>query len=166
MDIKPYSHLEARPVHSENIFHFPEGLPAFEYIKEFVFLFKPDTTPFIYMQALNPADITFVCIDPFLIHPDYKPRICDADVSFLHLKRPEDALVLSIVTVRPDVAETTANLQGPVIVNMQTSIGKQIVCENQKYPLRYKIWEALNKISTDEKACQPTRMKAMAMAMA
>lgn len=166
MDIKPYSRLESKPVHSENIFHFPEGLPAFEYIKEFIFLFKPDTSPFLYMQALDPADILFVCIDPFLIHPDYKPRISDADVSFLHLKRPGDAFMLSIVTVKPDVAETTANLQGPVVINMQAGIGRQIVCENQKYPIRYKIWEALNKITEKERKFQATRAKAMAMAMA
>ena len=166
MEIRPYTRLESKPVHSENIFHFPEGLPAFEYIKEFIFLFKPDTSPFLFMQALNPPDISFVCIDPFLIHPDYKPRISDADAGFLHLKRPSDALILSIVTVKPDVTETTANLQGPIIINMQTSVGRQIVCENQKYPVRYKIWEALNRITEKEKKFQAIRAKAMAMAMA
>jgi hypothetical protein len=26
---------------------------------------------------------------------------------------------------------------------MQASIGKQIICENQNYPVHYKIWDAL-----------------------
>ena len=150
MEIKPYSRLASLPIHSENIFHFPEGLPAFDHIKEFIFICKPDTVPFLYMHALDPADITFVCIDPFLIYPNYKPRISEADVSFLHLDRADDVLLLSIVTVKADVCKTTANLQGPIAINMQASIGKQIVCENQNYPLRYQIWDTLNNIKEKE----------------
>lgn len=149
MEVKPYQRLVSMPIHSENIFHFPEGLPAFEDVKEFVFLMKPDTQPFMFMHSIKPPDLVFVCIDPFIVCPGYQPRISDADTSFLHLERPEDALVLAIVTVRKDVSETTANLQAPIIINMQTSLGKQIICEGQNYEMRYKIWAALDKIASD-----------------
>ncbi len=143
MEVRPYSRLVSLPVHSENVFHFPEGVPAFEHIKEFVFVCKPDTTPFLFMHALDPADISFVCIDPFLICKDYKPRISESDVGFLHLDKPEDVLLLGIVTVHPDMHKTTVNLQGPIAINMQACIGKQIICENQSHPVRYLVWDAL-----------------------
>jgi flagellar assembly factor FliW len=133
------------PINADNIFHFPEGIPAFENAKEFVFIHKPDVSPFIFMHAVKPKDLAFVCIDPFIIFPDYRPRISEADAGALHLASPADLLLLSIVTIAKDPINTTANLQGPIAINIQASIGKQIICENQGYPIRFKIWEALEK---------------------
>jgi flagellar assembly factor FliW len=146
LTVDPYARLVALPVQSENVFHFPDGLPAFESIKDFVFLCKPDTRPFFFMQSLNPADLAFVCIDPFLIYPDYEPRISDTDCKFLHLENLEDALLISIVTVTKDMHNITANLQGPLVINIRASLGKQIICDGQNYPVRHHIWEALDEI--------------------
>ena len=152
MTVNPYSRLVSLPIHSGNIFHFPEGLPAFENSKEFVFLFKAETTPFVYMQALEPADLSFVCVDPFIICPGYAPRLSEADLTFLHLKKPEDLMLLSIVTVAKKVEDTTANLQGPIAINFTASIGKQIICDNQHYPVRYKIWDGIKRFNSEQKS--------------
>ncbi|MBN1676889.1 MAG: flagellar assembly protein FliW [Kiritimatiellae bacterium] len=162
MQISPYARLVSLPVNSENIFHFPEGLPAFETVKEFVFICKPDTAPFVFMHALNPPDLAFVCIDPFLICPNYNLRLSQGDVNFLHMERPEDALILAIVTVRKDVRETSANLQGPVVINMQTCVGKQVVCEGMRFPVRYRIWDALKNLNDANPAAQQAEAEKLA----
>jgi flagellar assembly factor FliW len=160
-EIKPYGRLSCLPIHAENIFNFPEGLPAFEHIKRFVFVHKPNTSPFLFMNALEPADLSFVCVDPFLICPSYAPRIGAADLNFLHVEDVESLLLLSIVTVTPDPANITANLQGPLAININACLGRQIVCENNVYPVRYRMWDCLNKIRREdtpraaEKARQP-----------
>lgn len=141
----------AMPIGPENVFQFPEGLPAFEDAKQFVFLCKPETSPFIFMRAIEPLDLGFVCIDPFLICPEYKPRISDADTAFLGLNSPDDVLLLSIVTANTDVQKTTANLQGPLAVNLRTCKGRQIICDGQGYPIRYGIWEALERMAERER---------------
>lgn len=152
MTIKPYVRLVSMPIRPEHIFHFPQGLPAFEEFKNYIFAVKPDTAPFVFMHAVEPSGLSFVCVDPFLVFPKYAPRIGPADQEFLRLSRPEDLLLLSIVTVRPDVRKTTANLQGPIAINIQTSICKQILCEGQLYPVRYQIWDAIETMRMDEKA--------------
>ena len=159
LTIKPYSRLVSLPIRPEHIFHFPLGLPAFEDFKNYVFTIKPDTSPFMFMNAIEPAGLTFVCVDPFLVHPRYAPRIGLADQEFLHATRPEDILLLSIVTVRPDVRETTANLQGPLAINMKTSMGKQIICEGQSYPVRHRIWDVIETMRTREDAGEVRRQK-------
>ncbi len=146
--IKPYSRLVSLPIRPEHIFHFPLGLPAFEDFKNYVFTIKPDTRPFLFMNAIEPAGLSFVCVDPFLVHARYAPRIGAADQEFLRASSMEDILLLSIVTVRPDVRETTVNLQGPLAINMKTSIGKQIICEGQSYPVRHRIWDAIETMRT------------------
>jgi len=51
--------------------------------------------------------------------------------------------------------DITANLQGPVIVNIQACIGKQIICEGQNYPVRYRIWDALSRLNVPEEPVAP-----------
>ena len=146
--IKPYSRLVSLPIRPEHIFHFPMGLPAFEDFKNYVFTLKPDTHPFLFMNAIEPAGLSFVCVDPFLVYPQYLPRIGAADQEFLRASSMEDILLLGIVTVRPDVRDTTVNLQGPLAINMKSSIGKQIICEGQSYPVRHRIWDSIETVRT------------------
>ena len=127
-------------------FHFPEGVLAFENAREFLLICKPESLPFVFMRAVEPARLGFVCVDPFLICPDYQPRISEADTAFLELTNPADVLLLSIVNPALNPHQTTANLQGPLAINLRTGRGKQIICDQQQYPVRYAIWEALGKI--------------------
>ncbi len=138
------------PVTPSNIFHFPDGLPAFEYVHEFVFLCQPDIMPFFIMQSLKPRDLAFICIDPFLVCPGYSPVIEEADVKALELKRREDAFLFSIVTVRRNMRDITTNLQGPVVVNLRTGIGRQISCSDKNLPVRYRLWDAVLKLQTQD----------------
>ena len=162
LTIKPYSRLVSLPIRPEHIFHFPLGLPAFEDFKNYVFTIKPDTRPFMFMNAVEPAGLSFVCVDPFLVHPNYAPRIGPADQEFLRASHTEDILLLSIVTVRPEVQETTANLQGPLAINIRSSIGKQIICEGQSYPVRHRIWDAIENMRTHEAPREARRPQAAA----
>jgi len=159
--VDPYARLVALPVHAENIFHFPDGLPAFEDAKEFVFLCKPDTRPFFFMKSITQPGLSFVCIDPFLIYPDYTPHISDTDTKFLHLNSMKDVLLVSIVTISSNVQETTANLQGPIVINIQACICKQIICDRQNYPVRFRIWDALNKSEASQQSTRDVRNHAM-----
>jgi flagellar assembly factor FliW len=144
IEVRPYSRVVSLTIRPEHVFHFPQGLPAFEEFKNFVFAINPDTSPFVFMHSLNPPGLTFVCMDPFLVYPQYAPRIGAADQEFLRLSKPESLMILSIVTVRKDSRETTTNLQAPLAINIESSIGKQVLCDGQSYPVRFKIWDALD----------------------
>lgn len=133
----------------DKVFLFPEGLPAFEEVRQFIFACKPETAPFIFMRALEPVQLGFVCIDPFLICPGYKLDLSDADTAFLDIATPDDVLILSIVTPSPDVHQTTANLQSPLCINMRTCRGRQIIFAEQDYPVRYFIWEELRRVARE-----------------
>ncbi len=151
-------------IQDESVFEFPEGLPAFEEAKQFVFSCRPETSPLLFMRATEPATLGFVCIDPFLICPEYKPRISDADAAFLEIGDTDEILILSIVTASPDVRKTTANLQGPLAINLRTRKGKQIICDRQDYSVRYAIWEALERLTdsapADATSAEPNRSAA------
>ena len=149
MEVRPYSRVVSLTIRPEHVFHFPQGLPAFEDFKNFVFAINPDTSPFVFMHSLNPGGLTFVCMDPFLADPQYAPRISGADQEFLRITKPESLMILSIVTVRKDARETSTNLQAPLAINIESSIGKQIMCDGQSYPVRFRIWDALERAEAE-----------------
>ncbi len=132
------------PVSDGNIFAFPDGVPAFEDYKQFVLYCNTDMQPFFFMKSIGVSpEVSFVCIDPFLMCPDYQVRVGSADLQALDLKRGEDAFVFSFVTVRDNPSDITANLQGPVVLNLKNSRGRQIISEGTKHEVRFKVWDVL-----------------------
>jgi flagellar assembly factor FliW len=107
----------------------PMGLMGFERLKDYLLVAKPEEEPFGWLQVKGDTSLAFVVINPFLIVPDYHPDIPPADVEFLGLSGAEDAMLLNIVTVhRPGKA--TMNLKGPIVINRNTGVGKQVVIAN------------------------------------
>jgi flagellar assembly factor FliW len=106
------------------------GLLGFEKMKDYLLIANPEEEPFGRLQVKGDTSVGFVVINPFLIVPDYHPDIPQADVEFLGLQSPEDALLLNIVTIHKQGQAATMNLKGPIVVNRNTGIGKQVVLAN------------------------------------
>ena len=119
--------MMAAPVVTEA--RLPMGLLGFERLKDYLLVANAAEEPFQWLQVKDNAALAFVVIDPFLVQPDYQPDIPQADVEFLGLADPHDALLVNIVTVFSPT-RATVNLKGPVIFNRRTMIGKQVVLAN------------------------------------
>ncbi len=139
--LEPNTEKEDKILQNKKTIHFPDGLPAFESVKDFVLIANEEEHPFLWLQAVNTPNLAFVTIDPFLICPEYQPDLCDDDVSFLELDSPGDALVLSIVNIhQAEGQEITANLVGPLVVNVAKQVGKQVIIQNHlKYSVKFPV---------------------------
>jgi flagellar assembly factor FliW len=128
--------LESVRVNQENIIHMPAGLLGFEDIKHFVLLSNLEDAPFSWFQVLDDSSLAFLVLPPFGAIPDYQPEISDEDCAYLGIKKPTDALIYNIVTLRGDQA--TVNLKGPIVINRFTLRGKQVVLQNApRYSVRH-----------------------------
>ncbi len=105
------------------------GLLGFERLKDYLLIAEPQEEPFGRLKAKGEAAIAFIVLNPFLIVPDYQPDIPQSDVEFLGLQNAEDAMLLNIVTIHK-TGEATMNLKGPVVINRNTGVGKQVVIAN------------------------------------
>ena len=105
------------------------GLLGFERMKDYLLIANPAEEPFCWLQVKGDTSLSFVVINPFLITSDYHPDIPQADVEFLGLTEPEDAMLLNIVTVHKQ-GQATMNLKGPIVINRNTGLGKQVVIAN------------------------------------
>ena len=109
----------------------PMGILGFEQMKNYLLIANPEEAPFRWLQVKDNPSLAFVVIDPFLVVPDYHPDIPQSDVEFLGLDKPEEAALLNIVIVTLHGSNrATINLKGPVVVNRNTGVGKQVILAN------------------------------------
>ncbi len=124
-------------VPSVNFVTLPEGLHGFAEYKEFA-LVPAAREGFFWMQSADEPQLAFLLVDPFLVLPGYEIDLSAAEELRLGLSSPDEALVLAVVTLplkKQDLA--TANLRGPVVFNVATRIGHQVVSAADSYSVHH-----------------------------
>lgn len=107
----------------------PMGLLGFEHLKDYLLVTNPAEEPFLWLQVQGNGPLAFVVVNPFLVAPDYQPDLPQADVDFLGIQDPDDAVLLNVVTLHSE-GRATVNLKGPIVINRQSFVGKQVVLAN------------------------------------
>jgi flagellar assembly factor FliW len=137
MTPEPADTPESTPEPSDGIqVTFPKGLLGFEQLRTFT-LFEPkDGYPLKFLQSNENAEVSFICIDPVTVKRDYQVPLTPEEAEALALEAPQDALILTLVVVPEDPQHMTTNLAGPLIINIRTRVGRQIILSSETYPLR------------------------------
>jgi len=118
---------------------FPKGLLGFPELTAFRLFEPPDGYPLKFLQSTESEAVSFICIDPAGIKQDYAVPLGEEEAEALHLESPEEAMVLTLVVIPENARLMTTNLAGPLVINVNTRIGFQIVLNADKYPLRFPI---------------------------
>lgn len=132
-------------VKEEDRLYFPEGIYAFEELKYFYLLKMDEDNVFQVLQSDEKSDIAFIMINPYLFKKNYVLNIRDEDLKAIGIQEKnasENLTVYSIVTVTENAM--TANLLGPVILNVENRMGRQALAMNQDYSTKHDILEELN----------------------
>lgn len=117
-----------------------QGLLGFEAYTQYALIPHYDQTPFHLLQSEEVEQLGFMCIEPQLVVKGYEFDLSDEDMAELGIKSAEDLLVLVLITIPDDPTETTANLLGPLVINRETGIGKQLVLARSEYPVRFRVF--------------------------
>ena len=126
----------------EKIIEFKDGIPGFEEYKDYIIIFNEDEeNPFHKLQCLSEPKLSFIIIDPFIFRPNYDFELSDNTIEKLEIEEVKDVLVYSIVTIPEDHTKMTANLLGPIIINTNNNLAKQIVLNDTKYTTKHYILE-------------------------
>ncbi len=127
-------------IEENEIIEFPEGILGFEELKKYIIIKMDENTSFVWLQSIDEPALAFVIINPYEFRDEYEIELSQEDVALLKLKNPEEAQIYAIVVVpHGEPAKISANLQGPVVVNKELRIGKQIVLKNSKYGVKHYI---------------------------
>jgi flagellar assembly factor FliW len=128
-------------VRAADVVTFASGLLGFPECRRFALLPGAAAMDGTYwLQSLEYPALAFLLIDPFVFFPDYSVDVAQGDAADLDrtgASGPADMALLAIVTLPASAAgRPTANLQGPIVLNLRTRRGKQLVCADTDQGVR------------------------------
>ncbi len=136
---KPYGAIE---VDSRQKISFPYGILGFENLKSYLLL-DAVQQPFYWLQSLDVVEVAFVLINPHIFRPDYSLDVPREELEEIGIESEGDILDFAIVTIPDNPADMTANLQGPIIINKVSRIGRQSIANDDKWQVRHLIMQDL-----------------------
>jgi flagellar assembly factor FliW len=123
-------------VTGDEVLHFPHGMFGFPECRTWV-LVPTMREGLFWLQSADHAPLAFILVDPFTHFPGYVVDLSAADLARVGTSEPSEIIVLAVVTLGSrDGAPPTANLQGPVVLNMRERTGLQIVLSVEGYGVR------------------------------
>lgn len=133
------SRIGSLSIPPERVIHFPRGLIGFEQEREFTLVQIREDSPFLILQSMNDPRLGLMVADPYSFIQDYDVVVGEAERKILRIDNIRQVLVLVTVTIPPGKPQnTTLNLTGPVVINMQARVGLQVPQVDAKYPTHYK----------------------------
>ncbi len=139
---KPYGKIN---VDERQKIFLPHGILGFEHLKSYVLL-DARQQPFYWLQSLDVVEVAFVLISPRIFRPDYSLDVEQEELEEIDITSSDDILDFAIVTIPENAAKMTANLQGPVIINRRTRVGRQSISLDPQWKVRHMIMEELAKV--------------------
>lgn len=111
-------------------------LPGFPDRRQFALVTLDEDGVLCALRSLEEPDLRFLVVPPAPFFPDYAPEVDDAVVSDLGIGSGDDALVLLVLKAGESLADTTANLLAPVVVNRRTRQAAQVILDDPSLSVR------------------------------
>jgi flagellar assembly factor FliW len=137
----PTTRFGVLEIEEEQIIHMRSGILGFPEAQRYMLLEHKKGSPYIWFQSVDHESLAFVLMDPLLFKPDYEVRINPEDSRELELKETPGGIQTFVVIniSRGNSSQITANLLGPIVINVQKKKAKQIVLDPNHYSTRYPI---------------------------
>ena len=132
------------------VIRIPDGLVGFRQFTQYVHLPDPVVAGLSWLQSVTAPELAFGLIAPPLAVSDYRIELRPGDRAALELEEERAALVYVILN-RGEGGGLTVNLQGPLVFNPVSRLGRQLVLTSSRYAVRYPL---------DHQASAPTLLPA------
>jgi len=132
IDSTRFGTLEVR---DETVLTFPDGLIGLPG-RRYALLAQSERTPFYWLHSVDHPDVAVPVTMPWLFFSDYEVRVPDEDAAILGLADPGSAEIFCVVRAAASLEDFTINLAGPVVVNSDRRLGRQIINAAGGYAVR------------------------------
>lgn len=121
------------------VIEFPWGLPGFPNLRRWLALTVETQPNFVWLQSLDDVKVALPVADPYQIFETYEPKLPPYAAAALEIEHPGDFTMLCVVVVTEGAADMSMNLLAPIVINLRTRRGRQIMLENSSYSVRQPI---------------------------
>lgn len=122
------------PYGADDVVRFPQGVPAFEHLRDFLLVTREECQPFLLLASLEDIDMTLplIPLTPGSLGLEATPAAVQAIIG----EGGEDAIgYYAVVSIGVDAKEIIANLRAPVVVNLDTRLACQVILPDESLPL-------------------------------
>ena len=130
-------------ISQDQVIHFSSGIPGFPEEKEFVLLPFLEDMPYFILQSVLTTELAFVVVDPYPFFPEYQYKLTEAQVESLKVENQDDVATFVILTLKEPFADSTANLKGPLVINVKEKLGKQLILNDSTYVTKHLLFNSL-----------------------
>ncbi|OCC15561.1 Flagellar assembly factor FliW [Dissulfuribacter thermophilus] len=124
-------------IEEEKIIKMTRGLLGFPDDRRYVLIPHKEGSPFHWLQSVDTPALAFVVTSPGRFFSDYVFDISDEIEKELEIEAPEDVDCLVIITIPKDnPKKLTANLLGPIVINVKKRLACQVVLDPNVYPVK------------------------------
>ncbi|MCA9242517.1 MAG: flagellar assembly protein FliW [Phycisphaerales bacterium] len=127
-------------VDDSRIMRFRDGMPGFPGEQRFALLQTNNDPAFFWLQSVDRPELAFVVCDPLTFVPDFQATIRREELESIDADAVEACQVFVIVN-KVDGA-LTANLLGPLVIGVNSLLGRQLVLSEKKYSTRHRLMSA------------------------
>ena len=145
-------------IDDNKIITIPNGLLGFEKYTRYVIAYDSDKESkngIMWLQCVDEPELAFPVMDPIYLKDvkamkklsaAYHVNLQDEWLAQIGIfESDEELYVLSVLTVPSDLTKMTINLKAPIVINISTRLGCQIIVNNEEYPIRYSVYDCFNK---------------------
>lgn len=126
-------------VGEDKLIHFPFGLLGFETLHRFLLIDSDEAAPMRWLISVDDPSLAFLVVEPTQFFPDYKVQMTQEDYDMLALTKDQEAIAACLVVIPSDPAQMTINLMGPLVINPERRVGKQVVLHDSGYSPRQRL---------------------------
>ena len=132
-------------IEEEKIITMPASMPGFPERKRFIILERKKTRPFYWYQCVDDSALAFVIMNPYLFKPDYSVDLTPTIKEMSWETDGKENLELYVVVNTSDGIpdKITANLIGPLLINIKRHEAVQMVIHNSSYSHKYPVFRNL-----------------------
>jgi flagellar assembly factor FliW len=116
---------------------------GFEQLKTFCLVEIAELAPFLCLQSTEDSATSFLVVNPIVFYPRYRIEVNPKEIAELRIAKTESVETYVIVTVPEDPQQISINLQGPILINTENNLAKQLVLVNSQYQVRHHVLETL-----------------------
>jgi flagellar assembly factor FliW len=124
-------------VTEEAVVRFPEGLPGFEELREFLLLSPPGLEPVQFLVSCGDPEISFPILAAHLCLDGYTPELDSSALQAMGVPESSVLAIYAILTFHHECERVTANLRAPVLINPTARIGRQVTLLDCTHSLRH-----------------------------
>lgn len=140
-------------IDDDKIITFPMGIIGFDNLKKFALIYdseRKEKSKISWLQSMEEPLMVMPVINPIDFVDEYNPIIEDELMKTIGNPSDEDLLILTSMSIPSDLTKMTANFKGPFIINTVDRTAMQVIVENEDYPVKYNIYDAIERLKSKE----------------